>query len=65
MSETSIKLQVEGATQQWVDSFMLNNNIPASIMEAALTKVLLSVKDKVIVDYLMEMQNNQQEEEKE
>ena len=65
MSELNIKMQVEGATQQWVDSFMQNNNIPASIMEGALTKVLLSLKDKIIVDYLMEMQNPREEDNEE
>ena len=48
------RLEVQGATQQWVDSFMRQYNISASLMEDALNKVLCNLKDKVVLELLTE-----------
>lgn len=50
------RLEVQGAIQQYVDSFMQNYNIPAAMMEDALNKVLLSLKDKVVMEFLQAAQ---------
>lgn len=52
-----LRLEVQGATQQWVASFMKNNNIPAAMMEDALNKVLCDLKDKVVTEFLLDMQS--------
>lgn len=52
-------LEVQASAQQWADDFMQNYNISATEMTDALTKVLLNLKDKVIVEYLMEMTQQQ------
>ena len=57
------RLEVQGATQQWVDSFMQANNIPADMMEDALTKVLMKLKDQVVTDLLMAAAQAQLEQE--
>lgn len=46
------RLEVQGATQQWVDSFMQQYNISPSMMEDALTKALCNLKDKVVLELL-------------
>ena len=48
-------LEVQASAQQWADDFMQNYNISATEMTDALTKVLLNLKDKVIVEYLTEL----------
>ena len=46
------RLEVQGAIQQWVASFMEEYQIPAYMMEDALNKVLLNLKDQVVTDLL-------------
>ncbi len=48
-------LEVQASAQQWADDFMNNYNISATEMTDALTKVLLNLKDKVMVEYLTEI----------
>lgn len=71
MTDLQTRLEVQGATLQWVASFMQRYNIPAHMMEDALNKVLLQLKDQVVADLLsaaaqaqpMEEQAPAQEEE--
>lgn len=52
MNDLQIRLEVQGAIQQWVASFMEEYQIPAYMMEDALNKVLLNLKDQVVTDLL-------------
>lgn len=52
-------LEIQASAQQWADDFMNNYNISATEMADALTKVLLNLKDKVIVEYLTELTRQQ------
>lgn len=52
-------LEIQASAQQWADDFMQNYNISATEMTDALTKVLLNLKDKVIVEYLTEIAQQQ------
>ena len=54
-------LEIQASAQQWADDFMSNYNITATEMADALTKVLLNLKDKVMVEYLTEVAKKQQE----
>ena len=54
-------LEIQASAQQWADDFMLNYNITATEMADALTKVLLNLKDKVMVEYLTEVAKKQRE----
>ena len=56
------QLEVQGATQQWVASFMSQYNIPASVMEQALTKVICSLKDQIVIELLSAAQAQQEQE---
>ena len=60
--ELQKRIEVQGAVQQWVDSFMLQYNISASMMEDALNKVLNNLKDKVVIELLMASQEIQSTE---
>ena len=54
-------LEVQASAQQWADDFMQNYDVTATEMIDALTKVLINLKDKSIVEYLTEIANKQQE----
>lgn len=47
-------LEVKGAVQQWVESFMQQHRIPATTMADALTSALLPLKDKAVQEMLEE-----------
>lgn len=52
MNNLQMRLEVQGAIQQWVASFMQEYHIPAWMMEDALNKVLLVLKDQTVTDLL-------------
>lgn len=52
MNQFQMRLEVQGAVQAWIDSFMINNGISATMMEDALNKVLPSIKDRAIQEFL-------------
>jgi len=54
-------LEIQASAQQWADDFMSQYNITATEMADALTKVLLNLKDKVMVEYLVDVSKRQQE----
>lgn len=47
-----MRLDVQSSVQEWVDWFMASNQIPAAMMEDALNKTLLSVKEKVVREFM-------------
>lgn len=52
MNNLQMRLEVQGAIQQWVASFMQEYNVPAWMMEDALNKVLIVLKDQTVTDLL-------------
>lgn len=56
MNELRTRLELQGSIQQYIESFMYNNNISAAMMEDALNKVLLFVKDKAVTEFLIAAQ---------
>lgn len=50
------RMQVQAAVNEWVSTFMRDNNISASIMEDALSKTLLSIKDQAMKEFLIYIQ---------
>lgn len=50
------RMQVQSAVNEWIDTFMHDNNISASMMEDALSKSLLSIKDKAMKEFLIYVQ---------
>ena len=50
------QLEVQGATQQWVASFMNTHNIDAATMLNTLNGICLQLKDQVMTDLLYYIQ---------
>lgn len=50
------RMQVQSAVNEWIDTFMHDNNISASMMEDALSKSLLSIKDQAMKEFLIYVQ---------
>ena len=69
--ELQTRYEVQAAAQQWVAAIMNQYGVPAYMMEDALNKVLLQLKDQLVTDLLtaaaqaqsMEEQGPAQEEE--
>lgn len=56
MNSLKTRLELQGSIQEYIESFMYNNNISAAMMEDALNKVLLYVKDKAVTEFLIAAQ---------
>lgn len=52
MLDLEMRLRVQAMVQQMNESFMVNNGVPASMMEDALTKVLLTLKEKAYQEFI-------------
>lgn len=50
------RMQVQAAVNELVNNFMRDNNLSASIMEDALSKTLLSIKDQAMREFLIYVQ---------
>lgn len=50
------RMQVQAAVNELVSNFMRDNNLSASIMEDALSKTLLSIKDQAMKEFLIYIQ---------
>lgn len=55
------RLELQGSLQQWIYSTMSQFNISAAEMEDAMSRVLLTLKDQVLQDYLLEQQQAYQQ----
>lgn len=56
-------LEIQASVQQWIDDFMNRYEVSAADMSAALTSILNNLKDKMIVDYLVEISQQQYQQE--
>lgn len=55
MTDLQLRLEVQGAAQNWVASIMQQYGVSATMMEDALTKVLLNLKDLVAQEAIQSM----------
>ena len=46
------RLETQSAVVSWTNWFMAQNQIPASMMEDALNKAILSLKDQVVQEFI-------------
>lgn len=64
MTDSRTRLEIQGATQQWVASFMSQYGISAAAMTDALNAILVQLHSQVIEEYLVsEAQAAQQKKE--
>lgn len=52
MTNEQKRLEVYNAIDQYLGSFMVQNQVPASMMEDALTKCMLNLKDRVVQEFI-------------
>lgn len=57
-----MRLEIQAAVQQWMESFMQQYNVPAYAMEDAMNKALSNLKDKVMVEFLTAAAMQQQQQ---
>lgn len=55
MNDLQTRLELQGSIQQYIEN-LLNQGISAAMMEDALNKVLLFVKDKAVTEFLIAAQ---------
>ena len=68
MNTLQARWELQSILQQQIEGFMIENNISPSMMDDALSKVLLSIREKVIQEFLIAAQtasSNQTEDAKE
>ena len=56
-----LRLELQGAVNQWVESFMSNNGISTSMMDDALSKALLRVRELALQEYIAQAQAQAQQ----
>ena len=56
-----LRLELQGAVNQWVESFMSNNGISPSMMDDALWKALLRVRELALQEYIAQAQAQAQQ----
>lgn len=56
-------LEIQASVQQWIDDFMNRYEVSAADMSAALTSILNNLKDKMVVDYFVEISQQQYQQE--
>lgn len=56
MNTLQTRLEVQAILQQQLEAFMIENNVSPAIMDDALSKVLLNIKEKVMQEFLIATQ---------
>lgn len=52
------RIEIQGTVMRMIDSFMINNGVSAAIMEDALNKVMVQLKDRILDDLMTEAYQN-------
>lgn len=55
------RLELQLSIQQWIDNLIMNNHLRAADVEDALNKVLVNLKDQVMLEILIEQAQQQQQ----
>ena len=56
MNTLQTRWEIQAVLQQQLESFMIENNVSPAMMDDALSKVLLNIKEKVIQEFLIAAQ---------
>lgn len=62
MNEFELRLRLQNALQDYVNQVMISNNVSAAMMEDALNKVLINLKDKVVLEFIAAVSQPVQED---
>lgn len=53
MTNEQFRIEVQNSVKTWLDWFKQENNISAAILEDALNKYLISLKDQVFAEFIV------------
>lgn len=56
MNNLQLRFELQASLQQYIKDIMQQYQIPASMVEDALNKILVNIKEQVWLDYLAEQQ---------
>lgn len=62
MTQEQFRIEVQTSVKNFVDDLMITNNIPAAMMEDALNKVLVDIKDQVLREFIVAASRTVQEQ---
>ena len=65
MTQEQFRIEIQTSVENWLNGFMQQNNIPAAMMEDAINKALVGIKEKVLHEFIMAASQPPQEEVKE
>lgn len=55
MSDFEFRMRIQGAVQEFVENFMKQNNLSAAVMEDAINKSMVWLKDQVLKETVLSM----------
>lgn len=55
MSDFEFRMRIQGAVQEFVENFMKQNNLSAAVMEDAMNKSMVWLKDQVLKETVVSM----------
>lgn len=55
MSDFEFRMRIQGAVQEFVENFMSQNNLSAAVMEDAMNKSMVWLKDQVLKETVLSM----------
>lgn len=55
MSDFEFRMRIQGAVQEFVENFMKQNNLSAAVMEDAMNKSMVWLKDQVLKETVLSM----------
>lgn len=53
MTQEQFRIEIQTNVENWLNGFMQQNNIPAAMMEDAINKALVGIKEKVLQEFIM------------
>lgn len=62
MTQEQFRIEVQTSVKNFVDDLIITNNIPAAMMEDALNKVLVDIKDQVLREFIVAASRTVQEQ---
>lgn len=62
MSELEMRIKAQDTIEQYLSALMIQNNIPAHVMEDALNKCLVTFQKASFQEYLASLESNKKEQ---
>lgn len=53
MNELQLRLELQGAVQNYVEQLLYQNGVPAHLIEDAFTKALVYIKNKTVQEFII------------